>query len=152
MPSDNLTISEIIRQLPQSLQTRFNSLSRYVQGIIEEEQDNLGRDIELNPEDAQLIQLTAFIYSIDDFLRAGTRAAQAASGIFEEFGSAGFQVGRSHFTSDSDDTLRGEALANGLRDTVASTPLHRYIASASTMQALISALVREMTNDTHLDR
>jgi hypothetical protein len=152
MVSEDLTVSEIIRLLPQKLQQRFNSLGRYVQGIIEEEEDKLGRDIEISHEDVQLIQMAAFIYSLDNFLRVGTSAARIASITFEQFGFGGFQVGSTTFTRNNHATRRGELLAQALRGTVADTPLYGHIISASTMQVLISTLVREMADGAPLDR
>ena len=150
MPERILSISEIIQQLPQKLQVRFNSLGKYVQGIIEESA-TIGKQIKLSSEDTQLIQLAALIYSLDSFLRAGSYAAKTAATTFEEFELGGFQVGSTLFTKNNENTRRGEILADKLRLTISQNRLGTLINSSSTMRELISKLVREMSHGETVD-
>jgi hypothetical protein len=151
MARSELTTSAIINMLPQSLKPRFYSLGKYVRGVIEEEADELGRAIELTDEDVRSIQLAAFVYMLDDFLRTGSRVAREASVTFEEIGLNGFQIGSTVFTKDNYNTRRGEELADRLRAALVGTPLANRIDSATTMRGLISALIRETTDDTRVD-
>jgi hypothetical protein len=150
MADNSPSLSEIVNQLPLKLQQRFDSLGGYVQGIIEEEAERLDRDIILTPEDRQVIQLAVFVYSLDTFLRAGTRAAREASVTFERLGLSGFQVGSTHFTSDNLNTQRGELLAAELGQTVSQTSLGRYIRNARSMKDLVTWLMRDMRNEQSL--
>lgn len=146
--ADNIpSIHEIVNQLPLKLQQRFNSLSGYVQGIIDEEAETYDTSIRLSPEDKQIIQLAAFIYSLDSFLRAGARAAREASVTFERFGLSGFQVGSTHFTSDNLNTQRGEMLARELREVALQTPLGSYITNARSIRDLVNWLIRDIRNE-----
>lgn len=151
MPERLSNISEIIQQLPQKLQLRFNSLGNYVQGIVDEESAKNGKQVKLSGESTQLIQLAALIYSLDSFLRAGSYAARTASTTFEKFELGGFQVGSTLFTKNNENTRRGEILADKLRMTVAKTRLGALIKNSSSMKELISTLVREMNNDKSVD-
>ena|SRR2546421_4776509 len=147
MPDNIPSISDIVNQLPSKLQHRFISLGSYVQAIIAEEADKHNKTIRLRPEDKQVIQLAAFIYSLDSFLRAGSRAAKDASETFRDFGMTGFQVGNTQFTPSNSNTRRGESLAKGLRAVVAQTPLMTYIRSARSMRDLVAWMVREVSNE-----
>jgi hypothetical protein len=144
MPSETPSISEIIGQLPRKMQVRFESLGRFVNGIIEEEKAKLDRNIVLTKEDVQIIQLAVFIYSLDNFFRFGTYAARNASASFEQFNLSGFTVGSSVFTRDNINTMRGEELANQLRNVISSTPLAPFIRTAPTMAELVSTLIQEL--------
>ncbi len=146
MSSEVPPLSEIISLLPRKLQLRFDSLGNYVRGMIEEETAKLGAGISLSAEEEQLIHLAVFIYSLDSFFRTGTNAARNTSITFEEFGFSGFQVGNAFFTQNNDNTLRGIQLANELANTVANTPLGRFIRNASSMKDLVSTLTREVNN------
>jgi hypothetical protein len=146
--ADNIpSIAEIVDLLPLKLQRRFDSLGGYVQGIIEEERTQQDISLRLSSEDKQVIQLAAFIYMLDSFFRAGSRAAREASSTFERFELSGFQVGSTHFTSDNMNTLRGEVLARELRGVVLQTSLGTYIRSAQSMRDLVSWLVRDIKNE-----
>lgn len=147
MADDIPSIAEIVDLLPLKLQRRFDSLGGYVQGIIEEERDKGDSPFRLSAEDKQVVQLAAFIYMLDGFLRAGSRAAREASTTFESFGLSGFQVGSTHFTSDNLSTRRGELLAEELRSVVLQTSLGPYIRRARSMKDLVSWLIRDMTNE-----
>lgn len=147
MADDIPSIAEIVDLLPLKLQRRFDSLGGYVQGIIEEERDKREIPVRLSAEDRQVVQLGAFIYMLDGFLRAGSRAAREASSTFESFGLSGFQVGSTHFTSDNMNTRRGEILAQELRAVVLQTSLGPYIRTARSMRDLVSRLIRDMTNE-----
>lgn len=151
MPERVSNISEIIQQLPQKLQLRFSSLGNYVQGIVDDESAKNRKQVKLSSENIQLVQLAAFLYSLDSFLRAGSYAARAAATTFEEFELEGFQVGSTLFTKSNENTLRGEILADKLRMTVAETRLGLLIKNSSTMRELISTLIREMNNDESVD-
>lgn len=146
MSENTPRIAQIIDLLPQKLQIRFESLGGYVRGIIEEENTKLGRAMRLSIEQVQLIQLAALIYSLEDFFRAGSRAARGASIAFEDFGLSGFQVGSQAFTRDNVNTRRGDLLAEQLREVVRNSPLGDYIKNASSMTELIETLVKEAGN------
>lgn len=147
MADNTPNIAEIVGLLPLRLQRRFDSLGGYVQGIIEEERTQYDISLRLSSEDKQVIQLAAFIYMLDGFLRAGSRAAREASSTFERFGLSGFQVGSTHFTSDNLSTQRGEMLARELRGVVLQTSLGPYIRNAQSMRGLVSWLIREIINE-----
>jgi hypothetical protein len=138
--------SEIVRMLPYRLQLRFNSLAGYVSGIIDDLTFRKEIRIRLGTEDVQLIQLAALVYTLDSFFRAGTRAAREASATFERFESSGFQVGRTHFTRDNENTKRGEQLANTLRNTLAGTELERIIRTSRTLESLVEDLIKGLNN------
>jgi len=101
MAAEIPSISSIVSQLPQRLQRRFESLGKYIRGVIDEESNNLDANIALSTEDTQLIQLAALIYLLDSFFRAGTSSARNAATTFEQFGLSGFQVGSTTFTRDN---------------------------------------------------
>ncbi len=138
------TIADIIAQLPQTLQLRFNALGGYIQGIIIEEEAGRGARLDLRTDELQLIQLAAFIYAIDGFFRTGSRSARLAATTFRRFGAPGFQVGSTVFTASNDNTWRGERLADGLRTIVASSRLGPFLAESSSMRELVLTIVREM--------
>lgn len=152
MSEGRLSIPDIVNQLPQKLQLRFESLGSYVQGIIIEERDRLGRDIQLDNEDIQFIQLAALIYSLDSFFKGGTRAARNASFVFEQYGLQGFQVGSSTFTQNSAETLRGQRLAEALRRIIAGTSLNRFIVRSTSIRDLVVRLLREIRDGETLDQ
>jgi hypothetical protein len=114
--------------------------------LIEEEISQSGRNIRLDQEDIQLIQLAALIYSLDSFFRVGSAAARAASITFEEFGLDGFQIGSTTFTRDNENTRRGEELATQMRRSISGTPLSRAIVTSPSMRRLITTLIRELSD------
>lgn len=152
MAEGRLTIAEIVNQLPQKLQSRFESLGSYVRGVIQEERERLERDITVDTEDIQFIQLAALIYLLDSFMRTGTVAARNASSIFEQFGLAGFEIGSSRFTQSNENTLRGERLAQNLRSVIAATSLNRFITNSSSMRDLVIRLLNEIKDAETLDQ
>ena len=140
-------ISFIVSQLPNKLQKRFESLGSYVRGLIDEESSRLDKKIVLSTEDIQLIQLAALIYSLDSFFRAGSSSARGAAIIFEEFDLSGFRVGTTTFTRENINTRRGDLLANKLRESIINSALGMAITNANSMRALISTMIRGMSND-----
>lgn len=141
------TISFIVSQLPQKLQRRFESLGGYIRGLIEEERQRLGKDINLTSENIQLIQLAALLYSLESFFRAGSSSARGAAATFEQFQIPGFQVGRTTFTSTSYSTQLGDVLADRLQNTIRNSRLGVVISNSATMRDLITTMIREMSDD-----
>src|SRR5258708_22099315 len=144
--------SDIVNQLPQKLQIRFTSLGSYVLALINEveeatSQSNPDQPRKLTTDDTQFIQLMAFIYMLDQLMRDGTRAARSASTMFESLGMSGFLIGRTAFTRNNANTLRGETLANGLRVSLADQRLQAIIANASCVRSLVERLVQELTRN-----
>jgi hypothetical protein len=129
--------ADIVRLLPKSLQARFTSLGGYVTAILSE----VGPiDPPLPDEQVQFIQLAALVYALDEFLRAGTRAAKSACSNFEALGAEGFAVGGTIFTKDGAATLRGERLATALRASIAEGRIKDAISSASSIRGLVKDL------------
>lgn len=146
MPDGIPSITEIVKMLPYRLQLRFDSLSGYVLGMIDHIRSERRIEVRLSREEIQLIQLAAFIYTLDYFFRAGTRAASEASTTFERFRLEGFQVGKTQFTRDNENTRRGENLANSLRESIAGTRLDRIIRTSRSLDSLVQTLVRGFAN------
>lgn len=113
MTSEIPSVSSIISQLPQNLQRRFESLGKYVRGIVDEESSKIDSRIILSTEEVQWIQLAALVFSLDSFFRAGTRSARNAATIFEQYDLTGFQVGSTVFTKDNYNTRRGDLFLSG---------------------------------------
>jgi hypothetical protein len=137
-------VTEIIKQLPQPFQNRFNSLGGYVRSVIEELEKNTKPKNRLGKEDVSIIQLAVFIYYMNWFLQEGTRAAQASILTLESFGLVGFSVGSTVFTRDNENTLLGKNLAEGLMKSLGNSPLATYIKQAKNMPSLIRNLRDEM--------
>lgn len=146
MAESETNIAEIIRLLPQPLQNRFNSLGGYVRAVLEEDQQNNGRAHRLNDEGISFIQLAVFIYSLNWFLREGTRAAQASIRSLEDFGLSGFSIGSTNFTKNDENTLLGSVLAEGLIESLGDSPLIAHIKSAKSMTALILDLQGDLSH------
>lgn len=151
-------ISEIIRLLPQPLRTRFNSLGNYVKTVFEGQGKNRLRKSKLTDEDIRFVQLAAFIYSINFFLREGTKAAQTAAETLEKLQVKnanirieGFNVGSTIFKKDNENTLLGRTLAESLMQSLAGTPLLKHIEQATSMSNLIKNLRDEMTRGQRMD-
>lgn len=139
-------ISFIVSQLPNKLQKRFESLGKFVRGLIDEESSRLSTKIVLSTEDVQLIQLAALVYSLDSFFRAGSSSARSAATIFGEFELSGFQVGTTSFTKENVNTRRGDLLANRLSESIRNSTLGEFIRNSNSMRELISTMIREMNN------
>lgn len=139
MASSKLSIGDIVSMMPKALQARFSSLGGYVAMVIEEAGI---AEPPLSDEDIQFIQLAALVYALDQFLRAGTKAARSASEAFQTLGADGFVVGSTHFTKDGKNTLRGERLADALRDCITDEKMRATIAASSTMRELVRSLAQ----------
>src|SRR6185436_5803087 len=107
MAEETPQVAEIIKQLPQPLQNRFNSLGSYVKAVLEDLERNIKPKNRLSREDVSIIQLAVFIYYLNWFLREGTKAAQGSIETLERFGLEGFSVGSTVFTKDNENTLLG---------------------------------------------
>jgi hypothetical protein len=147
MDNNNISIWDLINSLPRNYQIRFNSLGRYVRGLIEEEESEREQNLGLDNEDISFIQLAVFVFSLDDFLRAGTRAAQQASQTLEGYKIPGFQIGSTIFTKNNESTMRGEVLANQLRDVVADLPIGELIQNSSSIRNLVSRIIQYLNDE-----
>jgi hypothetical protein len=145
MPEPSPQVSEIVRLLPLRLQSRFYSLGGYVRAVLDELGEEETREIKLSNEAFGFIQLAVFIYSLDWFLREGTRAAKASVTALEEFGYLGFSVGSTVFTRDSENTYLGENLANDLIKVLGDSLLARHIKEAKNIPSLIRTLRNELS-------
>lgn len=146
MPDYDQTIARMIQRLPMPLQNRFTSLGGYVRGLVEEEEQRLKRKLAFGNNDIQLIQLAAFVYLLDYYFREGTRAAASAALMFEEYHLSGFSVGSTVFTRNNENTRRGALLAYELRQVLADTPIAVVIEQSTSVRALVSRMIREMSN------
>ncbi len=144
MARQYFSVADIIRELPYKLQIRFNSFEGFVSGIVAEEEHRQRQRLRFSRQNFQVIQLCAFIYTIDEFFRAGTRAARDASTLFEEFGYGGFQVGSTYFDKDNENTRRGENLANQLRADLQGTEIGQRIGAARSLNDLVATLARDL--------
>ena len=139
MASKKISTADIVGMMPKALQSRFESLGPYVLMVI----DEAGLD---DPppakEEVQFIQLVALVYALDQFFRAGTRAALGASLAFESLGAVGFTVGAAPFTSEGENTFRGERLAEALRASITDEKVRDLLGTSKTMKDLVSALAR----------
>lgn len=137
MKDGTQSVSEIASLLPYTLRSRFNSLGPYVRGLLEAENYLL-------PEDqVRTIHLAVFVYTLQEFLQAGTRAAKNAATTFEGLGIDGFSVGNTVFTKDNDATNRGESIARALIGALDGTAIGAHVASAQSMRSLVRAMARE---------
>ena len=139
MASSEISIGDIVSMMPRALQARFDSLTGYVSSVIAEA---VGADEPLPKERVKFIQLAALVYALDQFLRAGSRAARSASTTFEALGADGFTVGTTSFTKNGESTRRGERLADALRESIGDERMRETIASSSTMRDMIRTLAR----------
>jgi hypothetical protein len=145
MPESSPQVSDIVRLLPLRLQNRFYSLGGYVKAVLDEADDEDKRETKLGNEEFSFIQLAVFIYSLDWFLREGTRAAKATVTTLEQFGYSGYSVGSTEFTRDSENTYLGENLANDLMNVLGDSRLARRIKEARNMPSLIRTLRGELS-------
>jgi hypothetical protein len=93
------------------------------------------------------VRLVGAAWSLDRFLRDGTKAAQSAASLFTELDAVGVAVGNTVFTRDNENTMRGERLANEFRASLEGTRFHSIVEEASSMQALVKRLIREMKHE-----
>lgn len=140
-----LSTSEIVEQLPHTLQLRFNNLSGYVDGVITEIEDQLGHPVSMEQDDRQFIQLVCLLYLLGDFFRSGTRAARSSVALFKDLGCGEFSVGSTKFSHENDNVRRGELLADNLLKAIAGTRLEVEIRRARGLRELISNLVRQVS-------
>jgi hypothetical protein len=147
MPSSN-TLAALVKELPRRLQLRFEALGGYVRGVVGEEgAPSVLRGRPLSDDEVAFIQLLALVYSLDRFLRDGTRAARGAAKFFEGLGSDGFDVGKTRFTRNNEATNRGERLADGLRASITGTRFEQILLTSSSMRNLVRRLVKEMRRE-----
>ena len=132
------------RSLPRNLENRFTSLSAYVRSIIEAEQQRNHNFPRLSEKQINLIQLIVFVYSLDNFFRLGTAAAQNASNIFNQFEIRSFRIGQKSFTADNQNTMLGENLANSLRKSLRNTGLTKYVQNSTSVRDIILNIVRDL--------
>lgn len=142
MPS----VSEIVRAMPRTLQLRFQSVGGFVRGVLEEEAARAEHPFALTEDDIATIQLFTLCFLLDEFFRAGTRAAGSAARSLERFGLEGFTVGSQKFTKDSPETMRGERLADALRAVLQQSSLWSRYQGARTARELVRTLARELSH------
>lgn len=117
--------------------------------VLEEERlkDRLSRD------DLQAIQLAAFVYGLQDFLREGSRAAARAADAFAALGVEGFKVGREYFSGRNEAVTRGEILANQLVDELRQVPgLTAAIERHRSLRTLVVTLAKERARVGRMDQ
>lgn len=145
MASEIPNITEIIKLLPRPLQIRFNSIGSFVKAVVEEKEAQGGRKAQLSQEETDLIQLAAFIYSLNWFLTEGTKAAQATISTLDNFGLEGFLIGSTPFEKDNENTMRGKILAEAMMQNIGDPNLARRIQQATSMTSLIINLRNDLT-------
>lgn len=132
------------------MQVRFDSLGGFVKGIAAEQEDPDAGDQrtrrKLTPEELGFVQLLAFVYALESFLRNGTRAARSAALEFESLGLEGFTVGTTTFTPDNENTRRGEILAEQLKEIVRGTKYGTALEEARSLTTLVRRLLRDVRN------
>ena len=142
MPS----LNEIISLLPYRIRSRFESLGGYVAALITEVQEDQPRSVQLSRDDVQTIQAVAFIFSVDQFFRDGTRAAAKAVDEFSSLDVTGFRIGNTTFSGRNENVMLGENLSTLLKNQLGNPRLVRILKSAKGLKPLIGRLVRELGN------
>jgi hypothetical protein len=143
--------SELIKMLPYKLRIRFDSLSAYVKGIIDDEEQSLEPTLRLKPDDVHQVQLLVFISVLDNFFQEGTTAAKSAVASFRRLGVDGFSVGNSVFEGQNENVLMGETLSNRLHSALSSegaSPSLRQVVLRRRrgIRDLVRALMRQVRN------
>lgn len=147
MASDALSLNDIIRLLPQSLRPRFQSIGGYARDVINEVLDEENSRIRLSNSQTDFISCCVFIFLLDRFFNEGTAAARGAAQNFSELGIKGFRIGRTTFTEDNEDTLRGAKLAVSLKLAVGDPVIIKVIESSATVRDLVEQLIARMPHD-----
>jgi hypothetical protein len=117
---------------------------------VEEEIEIAGFDRRLTSEEHEYLQLAALTYMLQEFFRAGSAAALAASTAFEELGAQGFRVGSLRFTPEDPATLRGERLAADLRD-ISLRYIPYQLVGAHSLRGLVQLFIEELNHASPLD-
>lgn len=112
------TYSELIKLLPYRLRIRFDSLSAYVKGIIDDEEMSMEKSSRLKQKEVKQIQLLVFVSVLDAFFRDGSNAARSAVSNFEALGVEGFSVGNSIFERENSNVQMGDTLSEQLRSAI----------------------------------
>jgi hypothetical protein len=144
MPTEESSISDFLNLLPRKLQVRFTSLGSYVRALVTEIKLEHHIEDDFGPTEIQIIQLVAFIYALERFMRVGSHAARKASVAFNAFGLEGFQVGSTQFTKNNLNTTRGRRLANMLRASIVNTPVERIVKNSHSLKNLVEAMIFEI--------
>lgn len=142
--------SDLIDLLPRRLKGRFESLGSYVDAILHEYEEKIPKPRRLKSEDIQVIKLAVFIYALQEFFREGTRAASRAVDEFQALGVSGFTVGSSLFEGRNENVVRGDRLAEALRQTISDTKILSIIDRTSRMRDLVIELIRRQRSERRL--
>jgi len=134
--------------LPRSVRSRLDGLGNYVTSVLEE----IGLKDKLSRDDVQAIQLAAFVYGLEEFLREGSRAASRATAAFADLGVSGFTVGREYFSGRNEAVMRGETLANALVEVMQGRALPDTVGRPASLRALVISLAQERSRGRRLDR
>jgi hypothetical protein len=127
--------------LPRALKLRFDGLGNYVSAVLEEH----SRAGTLSRNAIRQIHIIAFIKSLDDFLREGTQAAVRAVDQFESLGVRGFRIGSEEFAGRNDAVMRGQVLADRLRNAVANDSLGRFLSMDRPLREVILQMARDLS-------
>lgn len=144
------TYSQLVRKLPYRLQSRFTSFGNYVNGILDEYTKNEG--VKLSKKDRDLIKLIAFTFALEDFFKQGTLVTKQAIRVFEDLGEKGFTVGRTEFTRDNENTLKGEILSDRLNSLIVENNQMSKFQDETSLKSKIFKIIRSVSHNKRMDR
>lgn len=109
--------TDFVRRLPYKLQSRFESLGRFVRSVIEELEfeNRTDKSTRIDRGKVQDIEVVVFAITLESFFRAGTQVASSAVQAFDTLDMRGFVVGTTVFEGENENVLRGSVLASDLR-------------------------------------
>ncbi len=142
------TYSQLIRKLPYRLQRRFESFGNYVESILDENEPGW----RLTEEELDGIKLLAFIFALKVFFKQGTVIARNAIQVFKDLGAIGFVVGKTDFTVENENTLRGEKLSNWLNEMLYENNLSALLRDDKPISSIILEIARGFLNGKSMDR
>lgn len=145
------TYSELIRKLPYRLQRRFESFGGYVESVLNENEPQGGWPSSLE-EELDGIKLLAFTFALRTFFKQGTIIAKNTIEVFEDLGAEGFVVGKTDFTRENENTLRGEKLSNLLDEKLEENDLSTLLHEGKSISLIILEIARGFSDGKSMDR
>ena len=136
--------SDFIDLLPRRLKTRFESIGAFVDAVVQEREDSLPKEKRLKNDDIGIIKLAVLIFALQEFFREGSRAAVRAVDEFQALGVPGFKVGSSLFEGRNENVVRGDKLAEALREAVSDPEILSAIDRTPRMRDLVLDLMRRV--------
>jgi len=145
---------DIRQQLPIRLKRRFDSIGAFVASVVTgmEEEKGVPKKRRLPASVKSDISLLVFVFSLRQFLREGSRAAEAAAKESIRLGLSGFQVGEQVFEPGNDNTLRGQRLSEALWEQIKDQRIRNLLESEHTLTGLTEKLYVIAKEPEDLDR